>query len=106
MNDWNGVQDLGIVVVTLLLDSQNEGPPSAEGAQAWKNQFGLSTIFVVADPGFSLVDGSSVGTPMFKVVDPRTMTVVYKQEGSAGGGPNDPKEQELLALANANKAAP
>jgi hypothetical protein len=83
--------------VTLLLDGPGEGPPSAEGALQWKEIHGLQNVTVVADPNFSMVSGGSVGTPMSTIVDPRTMEVVYVQQGYSGGFP----EAEQLARQNA-----
>jgi hypothetical protein len=97
MQEWNEVQGLGIVVVTLLLDGPGDGPATTEGAMAWKQQFGLNSVYVVSDPDFSMVAGNSVGTPMFTVVDPRSMLVTFKQEGSSGSHP------ELEQLAQQNK---
>jgi hypothetical protein len=83
MQQWKA-QGLKIVWVTLLVDDPNEGPPTAAGAKKWRDKFGLNSVHVVADPGFSMVTGSSVGTPMHTVVDPRTMKVTFKQEGFSG----------------------
>jgi hypothetical protein len=87
------------VVVTLLLDDPSGAPATVAGTDAWRQQFGLENVYVLADAGFSMVPGSSVGTPMQTVVDPRTMTVVFRQEGYSGSYP------ELEQLAMANKAA-
>ena len=81
----------------MLLDGPGEGPPSAEGALQWKQNFGLENVTVVADPGFSMVSGGSVGTPMMTVVDPRTMSVYYVQQGYSG----EFGKAEELAHANA-----
>jgi hypothetical protein len=90
-------QDLGIRWITLLLDDPNEGPPTANGAKVWKEQYGLADAAVYADPGFSMVPGSSVGTPQFTLIDPRTMTVTFLQEGFGG---NEAMVAEQLAMAN------
>ncbi|HHH27493.1 MAG TPA: hypothetical protein ENK57_03960 [Polyangiaceae bacterium] len=96
MASWNG-QGLGIQAMTLLLDGPGEGPPSVNGAQTWKNNFGLTSIYVVADPSFSMVPGSSVGTPQLTIIDPRTMQVVLVQEGYGG---SYPPQLEQTALGN------
>jgi hypothetical protein len=83
MQQWAG-QGLRIRWLTLLLDDQNEGPPTTNGAKVWKDNWGLLSSAVAADPGFQLVPGSSVGTPQLTLIDPRTMVVVDLQEGYSG----------------------
>jgi len=100
MQSWLA-QDLGIRWITLLLDNQLEGPPDAGGAKIWKEQYGLADVSVFADPGFSMVPGSSVGTPQFTIIDPRTMTVTFLQEGTDGISHINAVEM----LAQTNKAA-
>ena len=51
---------------------------------------------VVSDPNFSMVPGSSVGTPQITVVDPRTMEVIVIREGYSGEFP----EAEQVARGN------
>jgi hypothetical protein len=83
MNQWSS-QGLGIEWMTLLLDDPNEGPATTAGALAWKNNFGHTQSYVCADPNFSMVPGSSVGTPQLTIINPRTMVVVDLQEGYSG----------------------
>ncbi|MCA9618125.1 MAG: hypothetical protein KC731_03865 [Myxococcales bacterium] len=97
MQSWQS-QGLGIVAVTLLLDAQNEGPPTVEGALNWKNAYGLNSVYVAADPQFSMVPGNSVGTPQLTIIDPRTMQVVLLQEGWGGSHP-----PQLVQLAQQNQ---
>ena len=80
-----------------MLDGPGEGPPSAEGALQRKDNFALENVTVLSDPGFSMVSGGSVGTPMMTVVDPRTMSVYYVQQGYSG----EFGKAEELARANA-----
>ena len=98
MANWRSM-GLNIQVVMLLLDDPNEGPPTMVGVQTWKDQFGLHDVGVFADPTFSMVPGSSVGTPQATIIDPRTMVVEYLEEGWDGGtyGP-------LVPIAQANAA--
>ena len=113
MYEWNVTHGLGIVWMTLLLNNPgaDQGQPTDEGTLQWKSQFGLNSTFISGDPNFSMVVGNSVGTPMFTVIDPRTMTVVYKQEGATGDPCHDPStcadpaKQQLFDTALANKAA-
>jgi hypothetical protein len=63
----------------------------------WRDNYGLSSIYVLADSVFSMVPGASVGTPQGTVVDPRTMTVILVEEGWAGDFP-----AQLTSLAQQN----
>jgi hypothetical protein len=87
---------LGIQVVVLLITGPNDEPATPDDAWQWKTVNGLASVTVLADPNWLLTPGSSVGTPLETVVDPRTMTVTYLQEGYYGDFP------ELLALAQQN----
>lgn len=72
---------MNVLWITLLLDDPNEGPPTDAGALQWKQQFGLTKSGVFPDPGFTFVPGNSVGTPQMTVINPRTMEVVFLEEG-------------------------
>ncbi len=96
MQNWAS-QQLGIKWITLMLDDSNGGPPTTSGAQQWKSYWGLDSVAVCADPYYSMVPGSSVGTPMTTLVDPRTMKVIAIQEGYSGN------YSQLVNLANQNK---
>jgi hypothetical protein len=87
---------LGIQVVVLLIAGPNDGPATMDDAWQWKTLNGLASVTVLADPNWLLTSGDSVGTPLESVVDPRSMRVVYVQEGYYGSFP------ELLALAQQN----
>ncbi len=84
--------------MTLLIDSPSGGSPTTSGAELWRDNWGLQSIYVVADPNYSMVPGSSVGTPQGTIVDPRTMKVIYLEEGWYGSFPS-----ALTNLANQNK---
>ncbi len=96
MQSWAG-QGLGIKWLTLMLDDANGGSPTTAGSQQWKNYWGLDSVAVCADPYYSMVPGSSVGTPQTTIVDPRTMKVISIQEGYSGN------YSQLISLANSNK---
>lgn len=96
-SQWTS-QGLRIRAATLLLDNQNEGAPTVQGAQVWKDNFGITTGYVLADPNYAMVPGSSVGTPQITIVDPRTMKVLLVQEGWGGDYPS-----QLTQLAQQNK---
>jgi hypothetical protein len=86
INVWKA-QGLNVAWVTLLVDNpDNSKPPTDVGAKQWRDQHGLDSVYVAADPTTSMVPSgtTSFGTPMFNVVDPRTMEVVKHQMGSGG----------------------
>jgi hypothetical protein len=87
---------MGIRVVTLMIDAPNNGPPTLAGTLKWKQQYNLVDVSVMSDAGFSLVSGGSVGTPQITYVDPRTMKVIFVQQGYSG----DYSGLENLAKAN------
>ncbi len=89
---------LNIQIITLLLDDPNEGPPTQAGVENWKTQFGLEETGVYADPNFSMVPGTEVGTPQPTVINPRTMVVDCVAQACGGSYGN------LLAIAQANAA--
>jgi hypothetical protein len=86
--------------MTVLVDDPSEGPPNTNGALVWKQQFNLTSIYVAADPIFSMVPSSvgSFGTPQQTVINPRNMQVVLRQEGFSGQAP-----AELIQLAQQNQ---
>ncbi|MBI4699678.1 MAG: redoxin domain-containing protein [Deltaproteobacteria bacterium] len=91
-------QPLGIEVVVLVLNTPDNKPGTVQSALKYKKGAGLVSMAVVSDPKFSLVVGNTVGTPLMTVVDPRTMRVVYRQEGYSG------QYFQLVSLAKKNKA--
>jgi hypothetical protein len=97
MQSW-AAQGYGIEALTLLLDNPNEGPPTTSGALTWRDNFGLSSVHVAADPNFSMVPGNSVGTPQITIINPRNMQVVLVQQGWSGSHP-----PQLLQTAQANQ---
>ncbi len=92
-------QGYQIAAVTVLLDDPgNVQPPTSAGADTWRETYGLNSVYVAADPNFSMVPGSSVGTPQLTIIDPRTMQVVLLQEGWGGSHP-----PQLTQLAQQNQ---
>ena len=82
-------------------DPNNAKPPTTNGAKTWRDQYGLNSVYVAPDPGYPsmLPSGtSSYGTPMFTVVDPRTMQVYHQQQGAGG------HHAKIEALAKQNAA--
>ena len=96
LQTWNN-QGLGIVAVTLLVNDQSGGSPSTAGAELWRDNFGLNSAYVAADPSYQMVPGTSLGTPQITIIDPRTMQVVRLQEGWGNAHP-----PQLVQTAQAN----
>ena len=84
--------------MTLMIDNPWDGAPTVQDAKTWKDNWGLTSIYVVADPNYSMVPGQSVGTPQTTIVNPRTMQVMLVQEGYSGYYP-----AQLESLAAQNK---
>lgn len=85
--------------ITLLLDGPSGAAAVPADALTWKQENALQNIHVFADANFSMVPGSSVGTPMLTVIDPVTMQVVHLHEGFAPQG--NFTELEAVAAQNA-----
>jgi hypothetical protein len=88
----------GIKVITLMVQNQSSQPATLPTAQQWKDNFGLTTSAVVADPNFSFAGSGTIGLPLELIVDPRTMQIVDRQEGYSGVH----TKLEQLAAQNAN----
>ncbi len=86
----------GIRVITLMIDAPNDGPPTLAGTQQWKQKYNLIDVDVMSDPNFALVSGAQVGTPQMTIVNPRTMQVIFVQQGFSG----DYSKLENLAQQN------
>lgn len=80
-NEWEA---LGIRVLTLMIEDADSKPATTDTALQWKQQYGLTSTTVAADPQFffsQLASGGAIGLPFLVVVDTRTMTLVETQEG-------------------------
>jgi len=89
--------ELGIRVVTLVLEDGDGEMAEEAKALEWKQTYGLESSAVAADPYASMSIGGFVATtPLHVLVDPRTMQVVDRSEGY------DPDDPELVALAERN----
>jgi hypothetical protein len=104
---------LGVQVLTLVIQNVVMGPATTTTALQWRNMFGLTSIYVVADPSVTF---STQGVPYNVLVDPRTMKIVTDFSSSVvtgddGGGPDagddggfvDPAPPEVAQLAMQNK---
>ena len=97
LSTWKA-QGLNVLWITLLLDDPNEGPPTEVGALQWKQTYNLGDSAVFPDSNFSFVPGNSVGTPQMTVINPRTMEVVFLEEGYSMN------YSAIESVANENKA--
>lgn len=99
-NQWG---ELGIRVVTLMIEDAASKPATLATALQWKNQYKLMSTTVAADPEFffsQLAEGGTIGLPFLVVVDPRTMTLIETQQGY----PFD--ETKLVGIAKQNLPQP
>lgn len=97
MSAWEA-QGLNIVMVELMVNDPDDGPPTLTGVQQWRDEFGLNNIHVAADPTISMAVGGSIGTPTATIIDPRTMLVHDRFQGSGEGA-----FASVEALANQNR---
>ncbi len=94
---------LGIHVVTLVVQDASSAPATTATAQQWKDQYGLTDITVAADPGFSFapLNQQSVSLPVTIIVDPRTMKIMQVNQGYLAAYPLKP-DAEAIAIAQKN----
>lgn len=83
-SEW-GAQ--GVLVMELMLeDTQgNRAIPNVTGAaDRWRAKFNLTDMAVAIGPEFTYAHSGTNGLPLNVLVDPRTMTMVQRQDGSGG----------------------
>lgn len=90
--------DLGIQVVTLMIENIEGAPTTTDTALEWRDSFNLVNSPVTADPSFSFAHNGTIGLPLQIIVDPRTMTIVDSVEGYSG------EHSSLESLASQNAA--
>jgi len=94
---------LGVRVLTLVVQDASSAPATASTALEWRTQYELTDETVVADPSFSFapVNQTSVDLPVTIVVDPRTMTIMKVDQGYIAAYPPQPNA-EAVAIAQKN----
>jgi len=98
--DWDNE---GVVVVTLMWQDDGTKPATTQTALDWRDRFGDTMDYVVADPNCSLYDARTEypgrnELPINVVVDPRSMKIVDRENGS-----NGECENAVAPLAQQNK---
>jgi hypothetical protein len=88
----------GIRVLTLMIEDAYSNPATTKTAKQWKDAFSAQGWAVAADPDFTFSSSGSNGLPTVLFVDPRTMKIVSKTEGTGGY-----YKLEQLAQTNATK---
>ena len=101
---------LGVQVLTLVIQNVVGNPATTTTAQQWRNMFGLTDIYVVADPSVTF---ATQGVPYNVLVDPRTMKITTEISpvsltgddggGAHDGGTVDPAPPEVAQLAQRNR---
>lgn len=96
---------LGIHVVTLVVQDASTAPATTTTAEQWKDQYKLTDVTVVADPGFAFapLNETSVSLPVTIIVDPRTMKIMQVTEGYIAAYPLKP-DAEAVSIAQKNGA--
>jgi predicted small secreted protein len=92
--------DLGIHVLTLMVDDAQQGAGATEKtALTWKTKYKLDAGAVGVDSNitFAPPGQTTIGLPLQILVDPRTMKIIEVQEGFSGD------YSSLEALAKKNK---
>jgi hypothetical protein len=103
--EWRA-QGLNVQWVDLIVSGTNgSGKGTPESARAWMEKFKFTTVNVVADPQYQLIKPgmTSIGTPSFIIVDPRTMKVVKWQEGVAPDSAPGNQHSVIENLAKKNR---
>ncbi|HEX3346201.1 MAG TPA: hypothetical protein VHS09_16575 [Polyangiaceae bacterium] len=70
-DNWLG---LGVQILNLVIQNNDYEPATVTTAQQWRDLFGLTSIYVVADPSDTFPTDA---LPYELLVDPRTMKVVH-----------------------------
>lgn len=89
--DW-AAEGLNIKVIHLVVQDDDYSSATVETARAWRDDFELSDVYVMADPGMSMF---AMDLPSSLAVNPRTMEVVDVTAGY------DPSHEGLLTMARA-----
>jgi thiol-disulfide isomerase/thioredoxin len=77
----------GVLVMELMLEDTTMNRQVAmvtAAADRWRAKFSLTDMAVGIDPGFTYAHSGTNGLPLNVLVDPRTMTMVARQDGSGG----------------------
>ena len=97
---------MGIKHVTLMVQDTGNVPATLMTATTWKTTYGLTDVYVAADPNFSFQPSGtsgSVSLPMTIVVDPRTMKIAKVGQGYVSAYPIQP-DATAVAIAKKNGA--
>ncbi len=83
-------QAMGVQVVTLMNEDQQQNPASLDTALSWRNEYALTAGAVCADPQWTtkLWGGASSignGLPTNVLIDPRTMRIMAIQPTDLDG---------------------
>ncbi len=88
---WSG---LNMKYVELVIETASGTPATTTTAKQWRDAYGLDHAAVMADPDFSFAHSGSNSLPVHAIIDPRTMKIIDKPEGSL---PYDSTVQQLAA---------
>jgi len=89
---------LGVQYLNLIIQDNADDPGTVTTAQQWRDQFKLTSIYVVADPTDSFPTNS---LPNELLIDPRTMKIVHDLSTDTSLN-NDGSDPTVTALAKKN----
>jgi len=72
----------GVKFIELMIETTSGSPATTTTAKQWHDAYGLDHVAVVADPDFTFAHAGSNSLPVHAIIDPRTMKIVDKPEGS------------------------
>jgi thiol-disulfide isomerase/thioredoxin len=88
----------GVQVIELIIEDTQMRRDMASveaAADRWRAKFSLTDMIVGLDPAFTYAHSGTNGLPLNVLVDPRTMTMVVRQDGA--GGTIETKLSSLVA---------
>jgi hypothetical protein len=88
---------LNVKFVTLVIENSSGAPATTTTAKQWRDAYGLNSVSVMADPAFTFAHPGSNSLPVHAIIDPRTMKIIDKPEGS------DPIDATVKQIAAQNQ---
>jgi hypothetical protein len=71
-----------VKTLVLVIETSSGAPATTTTARQWRDAYGLHHAAVLSDPDFTFGHPGTNSLPVHAIIDPRTMKVVDKPEGS------------------------